>query len=257
MKRKAERNFVPTCPLNRRQIEKSVTRQLVVVSALAFAAVCFVAGVVLVLDFVGKEMVSVGTVVVGALGVLANAVLQRTTFERREVRRAIDESNAVQNTTLLRIASEVKTPSYRDCLFRFLELKKRIELAIHQSGELTPSIEKLEELVDEIVDAVCWELRLLDSLDEHLPTTLMQGQPASLTELTTEQSERYERVMRAFETLQETCLRLQLPPVKQEIGRRESLDRASQLEMAILELQAENRIADRILNELPPIGDQK
>ena len=251
MKLEPERNITPTCPLNARVLRHRTLSRMLAVSFLALAGVCVISALLYQTGWAGRFVYSAGSFVVGSFAVLGNVIACGPTFRRLAMRRMIAESNAEQDQQLLQIAEEIQTPSYRDCLLSFLRLKQNIENAMHRDGELSDSVERFEVLVDEIIDSICWELKSLDALKGVLTPTMMKGESTELEKLTEEQSERYDRVMRAFTSLQSTSR--QFFALEEEIVVRshQSIDRAERLEAAIQELDSVNRIAERIENELP------
>ena len=121
----------------------------------------------------------------------------------------IAESNRAQDQKLSGIVNSYRARGlyhYATALGKFLLLKQHIEKRLHagRTGEaITPTVEQVEKLVDNVCGAVCREFHKAASLDRELGEVLTSRDKTRLETLQKNRDEVLEAIMHAYETLYE------------------------------------------------------
>jgi len=178
----------------------------------------------------------------------------------------IAESNRAQDQKLSGIIRSYRARGlhhYATALGKFLLLKQHIEERLHagRTGEaISPTVEQVEKLVDNVCGAVCREIHKAASLDGELGEVLTSRDKTRLKTLQRNRDEVLESIMHAYETLYEALAAiLDLEAAREatapdlEASTRKHLD-PPDLTDVLEKLQEENRLARRVRERLaiPP-----
>lgn len=245
-----KRTYTPTCPIDRSQVQKIAWARILMGSAVLVVCSFAVAGLLISSHLMSEPLATATSLMAGAAAIVVNATARRPSIENKVVQRLIAASNAEQEKRLWDIVDRLHSPACSVCLSRFINLKRYIESSLHEDGVFTEDKERVEILVDDVVDLVCKEIQAIESLNESFEATFLSGDIVAMAELMQKQDERYRLIMWSMDALRRTSQRFgevtgpsaTIPPVPVEIDRR--------LEAAILELEENNRVRDRIEKEL-------
>ena len=174
----------------------------------------------------------------------------------------IAESNRTQDQKLSGIIRSYRARGlhhYATALGKFLLLKQHIEKRLHAgraSEGITPTVEQVEKLVDNVCGAVCREFHKAASLDGELGDVLTSRDRSRLEALQKSRDEVLEAIMHAYETLYEALAAiLDLESAREatapdlEASTRQHLD-VPDLKDVLEKLQEENRLARRVRERL-------
>lgn len=182
--------------------------------------------------------------------------------EAEVIEEMVAESNRDQDAKLSRIIGSYRRRGmhhYATALGKFLLLKQHIEERLHvgrEGNSISPLVEQVETLVDNLCGAVCREFHKAASLDGELADVLTSRDRSRLHRLQEARTELLEAIMHAYETLHEshTAL-LDLETARKsvaldfEVKAPRPLD-ARSLDDVVEELREEARLARRVRDRL-------
>ena len=193
-----------------------------------------------------------GIIVTALIGAITGGLFwywkrQGPEIERKIVEELVSESNRAQDKALadrMRSFNKRSYSAYAVNFGRFLQMKTEVERAIHgDGGELTPSKEQVENLIDSLCFGVADEFERLIELDG----LLLKSVPGSrIGPIEDERGQLVERIQRAFRTLSET--QTNLPVILNPAGGPSV--RESRLDDVIDRLKEEADIARKVKERL-------
>ena len=147
-----KRTYAPTCPIDRTKVQKIARSRIILSSAVLLVCSIAVAGLLINSHMMSESFATATSLMAGAIAMIVNATARRSSIENSVIQRLIAVSNAEQESRLLDIADRLESPACAICLSRFINLKRHIENSLHKDGIFSEDKERVEILVDDLVD---------------------------------------------------------------------------------------------------------
>ncbi|MEM9016676.1 MAG: hypothetical protein AAGC68_06655 [Verrucomicrobiota bacterium] len=249
----------PTFPLDeaeigRRALSKKVRHPITVITLIA----CLAGGIVMQSGFWPVILLTTA----GSLGVAWFWKRRTGKIEAEVIEEMVAESNRDQDKKLSRIISSYRSRGlhhYATALGKFLLLKQHIEERLHaerNGNPITPTVERVENLVDHLCGTVCREVHAVATLDGELADVLTSRNSSRLHDLQGTRTELLEAIMQAYETLHESLVAiLELETAREAVApdleaKSQPPLEATRLDDVVEELREEARLAQRVRDRL-------